>query len=217
MIAGLYILVALWIYPVIGLYFLSFTKKRLSLRTKVFKTIAAITGLAVFGLVTNISTTNSDIDWLIVTIPFLMVSLIFWWTQYQKNRTAKNIGLITMIIVFGFSYFISTIGILGVGFVVAEFETDREERFENGLIYKELSIGNAISDYRGKRIEITKTFEWFPLVEWHVQKRKYLNLIVYGQPLNVNYNAMYNEFYLKAETQWNDSTLYWSDTIRLDD
>ena len=120
-----------------------------------------------------------------------------------------------MLVVFGFSYFISTVGILGVGFAIAKFETEKETGFDHGLIYKELSLGNALTDFRGKRVEIYRTLKWFPLIEWQIATKEYYNSMVYSKPLNAHYDETNEEFYLEVEKQWRDSTYYWNDTIRL--
>ena len=103
---------------------------------------------------------------------------------------------------------------MGFGFC---FITDKEQWFDNGIICKEVTLGNAIADYRGKRIEINRTINWLPLIEWQVANKEYFNLMVYGQPLNANYNQIDKEFYLDIEKQWGDSIHYWSDTIRLEE
>lgn len=210
------ILVALWTYPIIGYLLFIITKKSKYLRKRVFQVIFIIAGLAILGLLTKISTTITKLDWIIVTFPFLAGTILLWWTQFQKKRIIKITGIIVLGIVFFLSYFTGTVGILGVGFVVAEYETNNETWFDNGLIYKETSLGNAISDYRGKRIEISRTIKWLPVIEWQIISKEYFNLLVYGQQIDVVYDKPMNEFLLTAEEQWQDSTYYWTDTIRLE-
>lgn len=210
------ILIALWTYPIIGFLLFILTKKKIDLRIKIFKVIFIISVLAILGLLTKISTTITELDWIIVTIPFLAATILLWWSQFQKSRIIKVIGIIAIIFVFSIGYFSGTVGLLGVGFVIGEFETSNEIWLDNGLIYKETSLGNAISDYRGKRVEIYRTIKWLPLIEWQVASKEYFDLLVYGQPLNVNYNSVNQEFYLDAEKQWGDSTYYWNDTLRFE-
>jgi len=209
------ILIALWTYPIIGFLLFKLTAKRIGLRNNLFKVILVISGLAIFGIFTKISTTITELDWIIITVPFLSGIILLWWTQFQKNRIIKITGIIAMIFVFSIDYFSGTVGVLGVGFVVAEFETDNEIWFDNGLIYKETSLGNAISDYRGKRIEINRTIKWLPLIEWQILSKEYFDFLICGQQLKVVYDKPKNEFLLSAEEQLQDSTYYWDDTIRL--
>jgi len=120
-----------------------------------------------------------------------------------------------MIIIFSIGYVSGTIGALGVGFVTAEYECDHVKWFDNGIIYKEYSLGNAISDYRGKRIDINRTIKYLPIIEWRLESKQYYNLAVYGQPLDVNYDIEQKTFFLSAERRWSDSTYHWNDTIRI--
>ncbi len=212
----LIILIALWTYPIIGYFLFFLTKKKIELRKKIFKVILTISILAILGILTNISTTITALDWIIITIPFLAVTILLWWTQFQTSKSIKIIGTIAMIFVFGAGYLSSTIGALGVGFVIEEFETSNEIWLDNGLIYKEIILGNATSDYRGKRIEVYKTIKWLPLIEWQVTSKEYFNVMVYRQPLNVKYNSVNQELYLNIEKQRGDSIYYWNDTLRLE-
>lgn len=122
-----------------------------------------------------------------------------------------------MFIVFGIGYFFGSAGILGVGFVTAEYETDYEQWLGNGLIYKESVLGNAISDYRGKKVEIYQTLSWLPIIEWRIAKKEYHNLITYSGRLEVEYKEAENKIFLTRTVQWgkDNQTQNWSDTISL--
>lgn len=209
------ILIALWTYPIIGFLLFILTRKKIELRKKIIKVVFIVSGLTILGVLTKVSTTITALDWILVTIPFLAGIILLWWTQFQKNRIFKITGIISMAIVFSLGYLSGTLGILGVGFVVGEYVTNNEQWFENGLIYKETSLGNAISDYRGTRIEINRTIKWLPLIEWEIANKEYFNFLGYGQQLNVNYNKSRNEFILSAEEKLHDSTYFWNDTIRI--
>jgi len=210
------ILIALWTYPIIGFLLFKLTKNRIGLRKMIFGLIFILSGFAILGLLTKFSTTVAELDWILITLPFLAGTILLWWTQFQKKRIIQITGIIAMVLVFSLGYFSGTVGILGVGFVVGEFETNNEIWFDNGLIYKETSLGNAISDYRGKRIEINKTIKWFPAFEWQILSKEYFDFFVIGQQLNVVYDKTRNEFLLSAEEQLQDSTYYWTDTIRIE-
>lgn len=122
-----------------------------------------------------------------------------------------------MAFTFGLGYISGTVGALGVGFVVAEYDTDTEKWLGDGLIYKETSLGNAISDYRGKRVEIYKTISWFPILEWRTQKKEYFNLITYGNKLTVEYKPTENKIFLSTSMLWGKDkhTENWADTLIL--
>ena len=122
-----------------------------------------------------------------------------------------------MFVVFGLGYFSATAGILGIGLVIEQYETDREIWLGNGLIYKENSLGNAISDYRGKEVEVYKTFSWLPIIEWRINDKSYYNVITYLNPLTVDYKPNEHKIYLSATMQWgkDKKIVNWSDTLNL--
>jgi len=216
--AWLIILGGLWTYPIITYFLFRLTSKRLIIRKYIFITTVAVAILCILGLLTNISTTVSEFDWLFITSFYFLTCLTLWWTQFQLNKVVKIIGVIIMFIVFGLGYFSSTVGALGVGFVTAEYETDREKWLDNGVIYKELTLGNAISDHRGKKVEINKTIKWFPVIEWRLQDKTYNNLITYGNSLTVDYKPEKKKIYLSVSTKWGkDNKIYnWGDTLYLE-
>jgi hypothetical protein len=193
------------------------TKDKPVIRKRVFYVSFLLTGLSLFGLLTNISTTLSALDWILVSSCYLTVSFVLWWTQFQGNKLLKILGILAMIFIFGLGYLLGTIGALGVAFAVGEYETDTERWLGDGLIYKESSLGNAISDYRGKRVEIYKTISWMPIVEWRIQKKEYFNFITYGNKLNIDYQPTENKIYLSTSslTGKDRHTERWADTLIL--
>ncbi len=102
-----------------------------------------------------------------------------------------------MISTFGIGYLSGTLGILGVGFIVADFESDAEKKLSNGIIYREHSIGNVISDYRGKRVEIYKTVAWLPVFEYQIIQKEYYNVITYPE-IKVSYEPNKHIIHLSA-------------------
>ena len=109
----------------------------------------------------------------------------------------------------------STFGILGVGFVLGEYDTSCETRISKNLIYKETPLGNAISDYRGKRVEIYKTISWLPIIEWRILNKEYYNVIPYLNRLNVDYHPETKTIYLNAEEISAGKIENWVDTLKL--
>ena len=101
MIEWLIVLIGLWTYPIISFVVIRLTKNRLKLRKQIIIVSSILTVLAFLGLLTNISTTLSALDWVIVSTIYLTISLVLVWTQFQKNKILKVIGIIAMIFVFG--------------------------------------------------------------------------------------------------------------------
>lgn len=215
-IATLIILFSLWIYPILSLVLLRLTKDRRQIRKKIWRISFMLSAIAILGSFTHISTTLSEIDWLIISSIYFTISLILWWTQFQYNRFLKAAGILGMVFIFASGYFAGTAGALGVGFAVAEMEATTEQWLDDGIIYKEVTLGNAISDYRGKRVEIYRTIPFFPFIEWRTQKKEYFNLSVCRNPLIVDYRFPENKLYLSAiKLQKRDIQKVWGDTLTL--
>ncbi|WP_293306139.1 hypothetical protein [Pedobacter sp. UBA5917] len=210
-------LTALWAYPILSLIFFVFTKRKPKTRIWVISISIALTVLTTLALLLKISTISVSLNWLLVSGFYLSLSLILWWSQFQPNTFLKIVGALFMTGVFGIGYLSGTLGILGVGFIVADFETDTEKKWSDGIIYRERSIGNAISDYRGTRIEIYKTVAWLPVFEYRITQKEYYNVIAYPNEIKVNYEPNKHIIHLSANiVSVNDGGREkWSDSIKL--
>lgn len=212
----LIILFGIWTYPIISFIVLWLTKNQLVLRKKLLITSSILTVLAFLGFLSNISTTLSNLDWLLVSTIYLTISLALAWTQFQKNKILRVLGIIAMLLVFGVGYLSGTIGAVGVGFIVGEYDTEYEKWLGDGIIYKESILGNAVSDHRGKKVEIYKTISWLPLIEWRTQVSEYNEYItIMTTPLTVGYKPEKNKIYLSASMWWEHDKKYinWTDTL----
>ena len=213
----LIILFSLWTYPILVYILARLAKNRILFKNRLIKTTLIVTGFSIMGLITNISTTIKAIDWILITSIYFSVCLFLWLSYIHKNRILKVLAIIGMVGVYSIGYLSGTVGALGVGFVSAEYDTKVEKWIGNGLIYKETTLGNAISDYRGKRVEIFKTISWLPILEWRILNKEYYNFITYGNVLKVDYHSDTKTIYLSASEYWgkNHELKTWSDTLRL--
>lgn len=215
--AWIIILGALWTYPILTYLVFRLTKHNLRYRKYIFYAVLVASLLTIVCLLTHISTTLSVIDWLLLTSLHFLFWLTLWYTQFQSNKLFKVTGIILLFLTFGLNYLLGSVGALGVAFVTAEYETDREKWLDDGLIVKEQTLGNAISDYRGKKVEIYKTLNWFPVLEWRLQEKKYNSIITYGNPLTILYKPTENRIYLSTSMFWGTDrkTYNWADTLYL--
>lgn len=217
MASWLIILIGLWIYPVVAFFVVRLTKNKEIIRRSIFSYSAAIFVLSILGLVFNFSTTSSIFDWICVSLLYMILVLVLWWTIFQPNRLLKFIGIISLTGTLLIGYMSGSIGILGVGFIVKEFDAEINKRIDNNFIYKEFTLGNALSDHRGKRVEIYKSLSWLPFLEWEIQSRKYTDYATYGQPLELIYNPENKILLMKAHENQANQIYYWSDTIRIEE
>lgn len=213
----LIILFALWLYPIAGFFLLHWTHRKPNSTKYIFLTIAGIAVVSVLGLRTYISTTVSALDWICVTSVYLFLSLLLWYTQFQPNKWVKGIGFAAAALVFTAGYVTGTLGALGVGAVTSELDTDREVWLNDGLIYKEYSLGNATSDYRAKKVEIYQTIPWFPIVEWRIDHKVYDEWRIHTAPLKVDYKAAEKKLLLSASVSIRSDLppFQWTDTLQL--
>ncbi|MGB3923552.1 MAG: hypothetical protein ACOXZQ_14080 [Bacteroidales bacterium] len=215
MISWLTVLIALWTYPIITFIIVKIAINKSQFKRAVNISTAIITILTLLGLVFNVSTTIKLIDWIALTSTYFSVCLILWYFFFSKMKLIKILSILGMVVVFGIGYISSTFGILGVGFVLGEYDTSVETRISKNLIYKETSLGNAISDYRGKRVEIYKTISWLPIIEWRILDKEYYNVIPYLNRLNVVYLPETKTIYLNAEDIRAGKIETWADTLKL--
>lgn len=211
-------LISLWTFPIISFLIFDLTKKRIDSRKQILRTLLLINCIAAFGLLTNISTTSIEIDWIILSTLYLTLFTLLWLLFELKSKVLKVLATIIMVFVFGLNYLSATVGILGVGFITNDYTPEVEKWLGNGLIYKETSLGNAVSDYRGKRVEVFKTIPWFPVIEWRVTNKDYENcIIVATTPLTVNYKKDEQKIYLSASIWLENERKQeeWSDTLNL--
>lgn len=216
MMAWFIVIIVLWVYPILGLALFLLTKNKQALRLKTIKIIGLLSLIVILGLYLGISFTSSLIDWILVTSPLLFLCLIAWWSQFQKNELLKVFGKFGLVILFFLCFLSGSVGILGMGFVTAEYETDEELWLEDGIIFKELYLGNALSNHRIKRLEINKTIPWFPIIEWRLVTKEYNNFAIFADPLTVNYDKQNKQLFLSLEKPWRDTTYYWADTILIE-
>lgn len=78
-----------------------------------------------------------------------------------------------MFIVFGIGYLSSTIGILGVGFVVGDLEATRSIYLTDNLIYKQYAQGNVTSDFRKTEVTVYKTLPVLSFLQRPIYSKTY--------------------------------------------
>lgn len=127
------------------------------------------------------------------------------------------LGVIQAIFVIAPGYLLGSAGLLGLGFIMADYDVEREIKIDNALIYKESSMGNAISDYRGTRVEVFKTVPWCPVIEWRLCKKEYFEEVDINEKMNFYFDSKKQEIILyQGRFNKNRKILeVWSDTLSL--
>ncbi|HCW07501.1 MAG TPA: hypothetical protein DGG95_09080 [Cytophagales bacterium] len=176
MSAWLIVLISLWVFPIVTFFLVKWSKNS-KIENKIIVIISGVILLTTISLLTEISTRSIETDWIFLTSYYLGICYFLWRIVNLKSKLVKILGYVLITITFSVGYLSGTIGVLGVGFVVSEFEPSKEDKLDSNLIYKETNLGNAVSHYRGIKVEIFKTFKYFPFLERRVSINKY-----YGKP-----------------------------------
>lgn len=90
-----------------------------------------------------------------------------------KNIIVEIISGLLMFIVFGAGYLLSTIGVLGLAFILNDLAIDREMRLNNEITYKQYHLGNALSNYDLIEVSIYKKTWWLSGIEKKIATKKY--------------------------------------------
>lgn len=210
------ILAALWLYPILSYFIIRLTKNNAALLKKIVSTLCVFSIVSLVGFFTNISTTASIIDWMLITTIYLLFLILLWLTQFQKRKFIKIIGLLILLVTIGLNYLLGTVGALGLAMVVGQLDVDKEQWFGDGIIVKQSTIGNALTDYRGKKVEIYQTWKWLPIFEYRIQQKEYMNIITYGNPLAVSLSDTRNTVFLSTSMIYGPekkNTYNWADTL----
>lgn len=115
-------IIALWTFPTIGYWVIRLTKEKPNVRKMYFKTLFIACFFLVFNFLFKISTIFPLIDWVFLTLPYLILSSLLWTTRVLKQKVFRIIGMIGMVLVFGFGFFLSTVGILGLALILGDYK-----------------------------------------------------------------------------------------------
>ena len=212
---ALIIVGGIWIYPFLSYFMIRFTKTNVLIRRNLIYSTFIITGLTCIGFLAQLSFTISSINYFFVSSLYLSVCHLLNITQFQEPKIIKILGSIVSFVVYGFGFIMGSIGLLGLGFVLGDVDADYEKWLGNGIIYREYDLGNALSDFRGKRVEISKTISWFPVIEHLSQEKLYSKSMDYYKPLIVDFDEKQTKIYLSQSIITKTKKNNWTDTLIL--
>ena len=166
--------VALLLNPIIGFFAIRQTKNKPALRKLFLKISLGLISIIAISLLTKITTTSLLVNWVLLGLAYLAFCVIVWFGQFQRNKFISILSIFTIIVVFGIGYIVSTIGFLGLGLILNEFEPAKELRINDQTVYKEFRIGNAISDCRGTKVCLYRNYQSFPFFERNYFSKDYV-------------------------------------------
>lgn len=177
--------------------------KRNQLSNKLLVVLLVLSAVVIFANFLAISTTSQVVNWIILSIiPFTVYS-IFWSAFYSKTKwLAIPSGLILSLLISS-SLLITTIGFLGLAFVIGDFEIEYQKNLKNGYVYRVQTQGNATSDYRLKEVSISNRVSLIPFLLKEKDRKIYDDL-----------DVVFTKFILdQSNNSFLDLRVYKSDTV----
>ncbi|WP_462264853.1 hypothetical protein [Mucilaginibacter sp.] len=169
----LIIAAALFTYPILALFFIRLTKNHKKLRKTWIIVLFILSAIILFCISVKISTVSENFNFFLCTIIYLTISVILFWAYTVKNIILKITAALTMLMVFGIGYLSSTIGLLGLGFIIADLDADRTIQISDDIIFRQYNLGNALSDNRDARVSVYKLYKWLPGIQRNIFSRQY--------------------------------------------
>lgn len=210
------ILLALWFYPTISYWIIKKTKDKPVVRKKYFKIISFATFLVILGFQTKIYAISSIINWAALTIPFLLLCSLLWVTREFKQKGFRIFGLISMVIVFGFGFLLSTVGLLGLMFVLGDYQPSITKPISENLTYSETWLGNAISNDRGRRYEVHQQINWLPILKRQVAcKEVFHHRFYHKDSTTVIFDLEEEKLFISVIPNDKSDMGIWNDTLNL--
>ncbi|MBO0932172.1 hypothetical protein [Fibrella aquatilis] len=216
MSAFIIVIFGFWFYPLLAYVAIRATADQPGTRQLLLWISFIVSGLAIIGLITGITTTLSLLDWFMLVSLYWTVSLLIWILRTERGKKGHYLAGIAQLSIFGAGYVFSTAGFTALGFMVAAHVPTDVRNVGDGLIYKEVPYGNAVSDFRLKRVELTRTPSLLPVVEWPIVRKEYdASDELMAPPFGIYYNQQRQQLCLSASHLSEDTHRLesWSDTL----
>lgn len=208
------ILIALWLYPIINYVLIRNTLNNIKLQRQVALATVFCSIIIILCIIFKISTILPTLDWWLFTQIYFTISLVLWLGWYQKIRLLKWISGAGMLCIFGFGYLSATVGILGMGFIMTEYTPTFKKNISDKLVYAETRLGSAVSDYRGKKVEVYQQLA-FPLLERQILQKNYYDWLFFAEEWKIQYNPAEQKIYLSAVRKQNDKIYSFADILQV--
>jgi hypothetical protein len=200
MTAYIHITAALLLYPVVGHIAVRQSKKFPNIQKKIVWILCIISLLTISGLLTHIITISQNLNWFLVMLVYLTISVLLCLTRYNAKPAIKNVGIILRIVIFGIGYLAATLGFFFVLLASFDLDTDQRKWLTDDLIYKERNIGQGPDpSVKLKKIEVYKSIDLFPILAYRIQAKTYdeWNLPL-KQKLDVSFSEKDQKLYLTS-------------------
>jgi hypothetical protein len=210
-------LIALWINPILGYFIIWKSNKSDPFKNSLLRFFGVFSFILVLAFTTGISFTSINADFIFLSFFHLGICVGVWAILARSNKYLLYLGRFIAFFIFGINYLTCSIGSLGLGFGLQNFECINKIELTKNLIYKEYSLGNGLTDYRGVRIEIYKKLTPLPL------ERKVQEDIVhiaeysgYTHEIDIQYDSEKRYLYIQGTDRFvNSEYKFWNNTIKI--
>ncbi|QJD79911.1 MraY family glycosyltransferase [Spirosoma rhododendri] len=161
--------------PIIGMILVKVNRNRPDRQKMLARVSVGTLAFVSLALFTNVSTSSDAIDCVFLGLFYLAICVLLWLGTSKKNKVSLIFSSVLLVILFGLSCLFSTIGILGLAFIVGEFEPSRSVRINGSTLYREYGRGNATTATGGSEVSLFTSFRWFPFVERKFFSKQYIS------------------------------------------
>ena len=103
-----------------------------------------------------------------------------------------------------FGYIMSTIGILGLGFIILDYVPECKVRLSENYVYQINSFGNATTSSGGRTVKIMYSTNKLPLIERTIFSKDFDSRFYNTDSISVKYHYSNNSFHIMTK----DGALY---------
>jgi len=212
------ILIALWLYPILAVIVIKGTKRYPHLRKKIAIISSGSALFITLSMIVGISTRSSVFDCLVASTIYLSLLLVLLSIYSSKHQLLKIISGFILIFVLVIGYISGSVGLLGVGLILNDFQIERTIYLTNDIVFKQYNLGSAPGYYRGIKVSVAKRPIWLPFLEYEAFNKKYDRVFNYKKsdgPVKSSYAALFSDDF---DVKFNSSnkTLILMDSIKKD-
>ncbi|NDV69091.1 hypothetical protein [Dysgonomonas sp. 25] len=213
-------IIILIVYPLIGLWLVNLTERKPKAKKRLLVVLFSVSFFGIAGFLTGISTISLLVDLLFLSALYMVIPVLLWKISYSKKKWLGILGILSFVGFYIVSFFVGFVALIAM--VAGNYIPDLDRKINGGYSYKETHLGAAVSNYRGRRIEIYKTIPFLPFLERKVAEKEYYTNSSFSDsfPLSedmiIEYDARREEFHLSVSPEDKESEYSnWKDTIPL--
>lgn len=208
--------IALFLCPITALVLALRSKREKSSTKKLIIAFGIITAIGILSVIFKFKFTSQNADYIFISMIYLGICFGIWMLALNRNWRLKIVGIVSAVGVFGFNYFLCTVGQLLFVCILAFWTPIQVNQLDKNFEYREFNLRVAKGDNSGRRIEIYQRIWFFPIERRIIKKDFETHSEKNILKINVDYNKLKEEIYLMCtDTISPSDIIFWSDTIHI--